>query len=557
MRRATETWAAAGLIATAAALATVWVFLVPVLQSPDEDAHFDYAISIYAHGGLLRVRDLPATPNPAIHDSNPFTAFLERRTGFDTIRHSGQVKVDVGYGSGPYLAALDRDSPSPTGQHYNPSLVVGYPYAYYALSALWMAGVHIVDPTPMALFFGARLFSVGLLAVALAATFGLLRSLPLSPPRRLAILAVVGLFPLTSFVGSYVQPEVLAWAVTAMALLAATRLARRPDSWGNLAWLAGSLGLLLVTKAHYFPYVAGAAVAAAAIPYLRARARPAAGAVRLLVAAVPAIGLETLDEWVLSVRKVGFATGTDVHATTIGPFLAALHQGPPAALGFLAGGALHTGFDFYVAGGASLTFWGYFGWLNTPLIIGSVPTRLLIAAVTLTVLALTLLRLGSVLLRLVRLARRGRARTALAIAASNPLVNVYLLWTAALFGVTVISENSVGTQGRYWLPVLGGLFLAAVELAPRAIRRPTVRRALSNSLLAGLMAYAVVGAVAALLDVRERYYGHDRTLVPVSWPGSTRSPAGWAASTTCRHPDATLWPTPSRCGSTPRRPTRG
>src|SRR3979411_653578 len=47
------------IMAGSIALALFRVSLVPILQCPDEDSHFDYAVSIYSNGGLLRAGQPP------------------------------------------------------------------------------------------------------------------------------------------------------------------------------------------------------------------------------------------------------------------------------------------------------------------------------------------------------------------------------------------------------------------------------------------------------------------------------------------------------------------
>jgi hypothetical protein len=66
--------------------------------------------------------------------------------------------------------------------------------------------------------------------------------------------------------------------------------------------------------------------------------------------------------------------------------------------------------------------------------------------------------------------------------------------------------------------VLFGVFLFAVDLAPRALPR-RLRRPTSNALLAGLLVYCLVGTPVALVEVHNRYYGHGRELTSVALAG--------------------------------------
>src|SRR5262249_26818023 len=42
------------IVLGALGLATVWVFLVPIDQAPDEPGHWDYALSLWEHGGIYK-----------------------------------------------------------------------------------------------------------------------------------------------------------------------------------------------------------------------------------------------------------------------------------------------------------------------------------------------------------------------------------------------------------------------------------------------------------------------------------------------------------------------
>src|SRR5437879_4920364 len=65
-------WPRLGLavvVAAAAGLALVWVFLVPIYQAPDEPQHLDYALAINTHRGLFQVHgkkyyDFPGVVHP-------------------------------------------------------------------------------------------------------------------------------------------------------------------------------------------------------------------------------------------------------------------------------------------------------------------------------------------------------------------------------------------------------------------------------------------------------------------------------------------------------------
>ena len=125
--------ALAVVILSAAALALVWVFLVPIYQAPDEPMNLDYALAINAHGGLFR-------PASASFDSlpssvHPHTAYLEQRCRTGAVAFHPTVKMPPEYGTWSGFVALDREAP-PAGEVTGPNKPFAvYPFGYYTLVA--------------------------------------------------------------------------------------------------------------------------------------------------------------------------------------------------------------------------------------------------------------------------------------------------------------------------------------------------------------------------------------------------------------------------------------
>ena len=118
--------------------------------------------------------------------------------------------MPAGYGTAAYYRELDRQAPSVAPgwlPSRNPVYLMVYPFGYYALLALWLAPLGLLAPGSAPLFFGARLFSVLLLAVSLALTYAVARELRVPPRRALLLTTLVGSFPLVTFVASYAQPD--------------------------------------------------------------------------------------------------------------------------------------------------------------------------------------------------------------------------------------------------------------------------------------------------------------------------------------------------------------
>jgi hypothetical protein len=197
-------------------------------------------------------------------------------------------------------------------------------------------------------------------------------------------------------------------------------------------------------------------------------------------------------------------------------FSQAMAHGKLATAGYLIEGIGLAFSNFYLNGHTALTsstfttFWGDFGWTDTPLIIFT-PwktniIRNFIAAACVVVFALTIVRLARVNARLWKVARRGRTKRALRILFSNPLLNAYFVFTVMMFGLFMVARRSYAPQGRNWFPFILAIFLSAVSYAPRALGRRRLYTTFSWILSAGLVLYCVLGSYYAIPSIVNRYY---------------------------------------------------
>lgn len=490
------------IVLGAAALSTYWVFLVPIYQSPDEPLHLDYALGLHAHRGLFHGHESPAPrmnnrlENIYTHDYvHPYTNHLMDQGGAGPIAFNWPAKVAPDYGTPEFFDRLDRQAPDWRDIEVReaPFLFRLYPFGYYALLAGWIEVLRRLDPQLSFVFFGARMFSVILLVGTLPLSYGTLRALQIGRGVGLAITAVIGFFPLTSFISSYVQPDNLSLFLTSACFYLSLQVQRRLGCWRNHALLGLALGMLLVTKVHYFLAVAGPVAGLLAGQLWNA---PLALQRRLAYASLvslPAVGLGL------------------VHISTQGNILC-YFQPPPVTLS----PARHVWFwsqkafsDFYL-GLTHRSFWGNFGWLDTPLVMHDpVTTRVVghfLAAAGLVFLGLTCVRGVQVAWGLTRLVQHGRRRSAWRIAFSNPVLNSYFAFTALMFAVYVRYQNAFGGQGRNWLPFLLPFVLTGAVYVPRLLRRPRYRLASAVGLLAALLTFDGIGGYYAIASVRQRYY---------------------------------------------------
>jgi hypothetical protein len=526
----------AAVVLASAAVALTWVFLVPILEAPDETVHFEYSTALYSAGGLVAPRDAARLTIPAGR-SVPYPKYIEDQSAVAVIAEKPDVKAPAGYGTAPYYESVDRNLQpvETTAELFNPPLLRYYPFGYYLLDASVMGVTSLFTSSPVALFFAARSLSVALLILSLVFTYLILRRLRCGFALSLAVTAVVGLFPMTSMMASSVQSDNLSFTLVSLTLLAGLELRQRPRHRVWTAVLGLALGALLVTKLHYFAIVAVAVIAMLVTQRIDQRdGRGWRFEAALLV--LPAVVLESVQVWT---QWGAPALIAPAQLGDVADIRAALAGGPGAVGAY----ALHiVSFTFLdnTFGREFGSFWGAFGWVDTPLVLGSpgvtVAIWLLFAGMSIGLLACTLLRLGQVAYRLVRVARRGRARRALRIAFSNPVAISYFLLAAFLFTV----EGYPGVQGRYYFPLLPAVFWVALKYAPRALPGK-FGPALFRMQVAGLVAYTIAGAFFAFPTLANRYYAHGRELVPVARETLQSVPSeGRYAITRVRLPEATL-----------------
>lgn len=487
--RSWEGLAVAAVVFASCTVAACWVFLVPIFQAPDEPFHYDYALCMAEHRGLYRARDLPASPRPRlIHREANYLWF---GTGAHLVAGHPNVRVPSDYGSAAHLERLRRWAPAGVAVQEPPAFLAYYTFGYYSLLAAWLGLLRMVRDEPVFVFYGARLLSVALLGAGLLFTHASLREMGIRARMRLFLTACVGLFPLTSFVGSYVQPDNLAFALVSLSFYLVLAARRRGGAPGGVTGLGMALGALLVTKQHFWLCVSLAVaglVVTEAPRWTRARRRLAFALLSLPSAALGAVYL-----WSVWGTTPYYSVGADR------PWLVVVAQGFRQAI-----------LDFY-AGTTHRSFWGVFGCLDTPLVLGNERIDLLVRsalqASAWLFLGLTLVRLEQVVSRLVRLMTRGRRALALRLACSNPLVNSYFLFTVFMVSIYVRTANAIGSQGRHWFPMLLPTFLTGLVYAPRCLTLRHSRRAFTAAVAGALALYVAAGGYYSIGCLRDRYYG--------------------------------------------------
>jgi hypothetical protein len=488
------------IVLGALSLATVWVFLVPIDQAPDEPGHWDYALCLWEHGGVYRAsvtRDRQKPGPIAVYLVHPEGRHLWFASeGSETFK-SPSIKAPADYGTSTFFARLYRTSPDRSSGDYGtaPTYVPLYTFGYYGLLAMWIGLIRQLTGNIVTLFFASRLFNTALLGLTLLLCYGIMREMHFKVAPSLVLTALVGFFPMTTFVAAYIQPDNLALLLCSLCWYLALVSRRRIDDLGPLACLGVGLGALLVTKQHF--YLCSILAIAPMLGVAAWRQRWSWSRWLLAAASLigPSIGFGSVYIWSIWGTTPYYSQG----ATYEGPMLLALAERFERA--FL---------DFY-SGTTHQSFYGIFGCLDTPLVIGSRRTTqvimLLVQAVSYLVILLTLWRLEQVASRLIALWRRGRRGMAIGIACANPVVNSYFLFTMFMFALYIRTDNHFGAQGRNWLPFMLPIFLTTLAYAPRALTLRSMRRLAGGALTAGLIAFTVLGAAYGPRTIAHRYYG--------------------------------------------------
>src|SRR6185369_5309889 len=408
------------IILAACALASVWVWRVPLLQSPDESSHVDYVFSIYSAGRLLNVRRPPSAwnvyprfegrkdregPESTPYDllSHQYTLYLIDATEFQRIRFHPEEKVRSDYGTADYYRSLDAAAPQQPAQlpdllpQDNPWMVTAYPFLYYALAAFFLKVMSVFGGGPAWLFLCARFLSVALLAGSLVLTYKVLRELHWRKERALMLTAVVAFFPLTTFVSAAVQPDNHALLLVLLSWYLTLRLRQSTTSPSSLL-LGIVLGALLVTKYHIFMVTAFAVLATAITEDWFRKRTLSSIAQRLLFLLVPSVLIFMVQLWIVwGGERI---TGGNLHSARSG-----LLTGIKTAL-----------YDYYRGGPAWVSWWGTFGWGDTVLEIWSDAVQAkvwrVLSLLTLLVLLLVFFRALQVVVRLLLLAKHSRGRFA-------------------------------------------------------------------------------------------------------------------------------------------------
>lgn len=499
-----QRWTLAALtviVVVADLLAGIWVFTVPIFQAPDEPNHLDYALHIYERGGPFQVRRATDDPRFQPIEYHPTTHYLIEAGRFLFIRNRPERKVEPAYGTRDYFRRLDQNAPLPgaISIHSAPWVAHHYPCGYYTLLAGWLALLRRGTHSLTVLFFGCRLFSVFLLTLNLPLIYLTFGELNLRPLLALSLTAIIGWFPLTSFVASYVQPDNLSWLLVTLSIYAGLRLKHSPAALRWQVLLGLSLAALYLTKLHFFLAVAAAIASLLLVRLAQARLgwMPLT---RLLVSlAGPLLAAWMLNAW--------------VSAGCVNTFYQMAHPRPlkPAPLILSCADGLRD----YLSGPTFYSFWGNFGYLDTPLKLNTeMTTRAVLTLLygsSLVLLVLALVRSQHILAAAMRELRSGQVLRGLSLLSGNPLLNGFACFAVFMTGLYTLLGNVHISQGRNWLPFLPALFFAVFVHAPAALAGKRMRRFVTAGLIGAFLIYVGVASSYAVRSIKQRFYPNETT----------------------------------------------
>ena len=273
------------LLPVVALFGVAWALVIPAWQAPDEDVHFAYAQT------LSELHKLPGEVRGKSDAVNRLPTTARQSLSSEQVDSFRPTNTDQ-------LVIFPRGIPNWSGDAWNrwraqrhPSAATGggpntastYPPAYYLYESVPYS---IAGGNVFTRLYTMRIASVGWLLVTTVGAwllagevFGRRRTL------QLVTAAVVGLWPMVSFVSAMVNPDAMLYALWTLALWLGVKIIKRGLTPGRAAALFGVVGLALITKATSIALLPGV-ILALGIGVFRTRRVPRRAIVAVAAAAV-------------------------------------------------------------------------------------------------------------------------------------------------------------------------------------------------------------------------------------------------------------------------------
>lgn len=427
----------------------LWSAAVPVGQAPDEPSHLALVQFIGEFGRL---------PGPEDRYQSDELAWVLHYVEFGELIFHKEVQQQFGageYGPGEAeILTLDRTL-SRSFEYQKISTAMHVPPLYHLLAVL---GYRLVYwGSALTRIYAVRLVSVVLLAILVLISYGMARDL--FPERRemwLTLPLIVSFQPMVTFLGAVINSDILLFVLFSLMLWLSVRVLRRGLDWRHAVALGVTIGLGVLTKPMVL--AAGLAVAVALLVDL---ARRRDEWLRLLLLSVLILLVACLICGWSVVRNYQIQGRLMYNDPLRNPVLAARADPNPdlTVLEYWRESYRYLLFNF-----TPRSYWGNFGWLDTPLPFSTY--RLLYR-----VMAAAAIGLGVYLIGLLR--RRPVPWLELVLLGTLAMVSVSLLPSVFLRGYSVARQTGFmesSYQGRYqlsaWLAQASLLALGLVSLVP-------------------------------------------------------------------------------------------
>lgn len=454
-------WLVAALLLLTLARGLVWTVATPPWQAPDEPSHASYAEHLREH------------PSPFAGRVFFSVGLRESLTQaqLEDISHVGEYSGVLAQGElAARRHAIESISDKDAGtRSWFEAAAGGYPPTYYLLGGTAMRLVDAAGGSYLAQIQSLRILSVLLTTIALALQIGVLQELLGRGMRAIAGGAIIALMPMYAHIFSSFNPDVLMAVWFSGALWASLVITRRGASIGPVAGLVGCVAFGLVTKPTAFAMVP-LALLVAVIVLVRNRGersrrrRAVLAAVAAVAAVTPLVIFTRLDDPIGTASELA-STGTrslsiDAIRSYANAFMDMFMK------------LYHT------------SFWGSFGWLDTPFRPELYRSFLFLAIVAFAGL-------------IVRVVVRRRIPLRWVVALTPALALGALL--VAIEFTTFSSGSGMFIQGRYLYPVIVVLVAAYVSGITALDRYAWFGRAMVAGSVLMLLTYQLMALAGLVL----------------------------------------------------------
>ncbi len=422
----------------------------------------------------------------------PETRYLETQTGYRAIRYNPLARVPTGYGTAPYIAALNAGAPErtemarPSGSAI-PYAMFFYPATYYLILAkIVLLGTCYRSHTIVQAFIIARLVNVALGAASLCLAFSAVRSRGVGVVTTIVATFAIATFPLYCWVTSYIQPDNLVLFFITFIIWAATR-----TEWTPELLSAGISGLAL-TKPFY-----GIAVWIPAVLYSVSSLAPRYAKIRLvaLLGIVPLLALFLSFHFTPAASGLVAASGSIANSTSRLSSLKTASSTLVSALN-----------SIYLGGRVFENYW--FGYGIRGRFLSPTLTTYLSAVFFFASSSATFAYVYLFFRRLVRIASiayQGRLTRAIRLISRGLSVNIYLAYCGVLIGTSVAAGSATFLQARYFLPLIVPIVVILLMDVPRVLP-PRFRQRAALGIASALLVMSLPLTLTAPHAIERDYY---------------------------------------------------